>query len=547
MSDNEQTVTLVRSPDELQAQASISTTSQISYSSKGHTLVIGETDVAIDAASKLSAQGATVVHCDPSASAITKQLTDSGIAVFTVPKLVLNGHLGAYKAVAVDANTDTDLGVSVYLESGAFDLVLDLSETPVLSAALKPFGYLHVSNHDEIDDAISSLGELIGDFEKPRYFDYKRDICAHSRSKLGGCNRCIDVCTTSAIRSDGEGVQVDPFLCQGCGSCSTVCPSGAMSYAFPRVADAINKTRELAVDADTLLLHTESQQAIVDDAELPAATLPLLVEEVSAFGIDYWLSLLTGHVGRIVLLHEGDGNDSHDVNREALLEQSDLLHTLLAALGITDKVVHLVSPASLATVDDLPLPSEALMSLPVSNFAPPDNKRQTIRMALDHLSDARQPNDKVCQLPVGAPFGHINVDTAACTLCMACVSTCPAKALLDGQDTPALRMVEANCLQCGLCEAACPESAISLEARYTWDSVEARRINTLHDESPFHCISCHTAFTTTRMIETMTAKLAGHWMFTDEKAMRRLKMCGDCRVKDMFEDDASGISVHKES
>jgi ferredoxin len=128
---------------------------------------------------------------------------------------------------------------------------------------------------------------------------------------------------------------------------------------------------------------------------------------------------------------------------------------------------------------------------------------------------------------------------------MACVSTCPAKALLDGQDTPALRFVEANCLQCGLCETACPESAISLKAQYTWDSIEARKLETLHEEAPFHCVRCHTAFTTQAMIDTMTSKLAGHWMFQDGKAVRRLKLCGECRVKDIFEEDAKGINVHR--
>ena len=419
-----------------------------------------------------------------------------------------------------------------------------MSETPLIGAALKPFGYLHVPDPDDLDEAVASLGELVGEFDKPRYFDYKRDICAHSRSKLDGCNRCVDVCTTAAIRSDGEGIVVDPFLCQGCGSCATVCPSGAMSYAFPRVADAIHRTRELTSEADTLLLHTESQQAAVDETQLASTMVPLLVEEVSAFGLDYWLSLLAGHVGRIVLLHDGDAQDA---NHNALIEQRELLHTLLSGLGIDEAVLHIVPTTTLATLDELPAPSDVLMSLPAATFAAPGDKRQTIRMALDHLSDALKPATASCALPATAPFGHINVDTAACTLCMACVSTCPAKALLDGQDTPALRMVEANCLQCGLCAAACPESAITLESRYTWDSVEARRIETLHDETPFHCISCHTAFTTSRMIETMTSKLAGHWMFTDDKAMRRLKMCGDCRVKDMFEDDAGGIAVHKDN
>jgi len=154
---------------------------------------------------------------------------------------------------------------------------------------------------------------------------------------------------------------------------------------------------------------------------------------------------------------------------------------------------------------------------------------------------------RVTPLPAAAPFGRIAVNTDACTLCMACVSTCPAKALQDGQDTPALKLIESNCVQCGLCAEACPESAISLQPQYLWDSTEARQLETLHDDDPFHCISCHTPFATTAVIASMASRLGGHWMFQDDKAMRRLKMCGDCRVKDIFREDAAGIETHKES
>jgi len=44
----------------------------------------------------------------------------------------------------------------------------------------------------------------------------------------------------------------------------------------------------------------------------------------------------------------------------------------------------------------------------------------------------------------------------------------------------------------------------------------------------------------------MFLRLEGHWMFKDDTAKRRLKMCEDCRVKDIFETDAAGIDVHKD-
>jgi ferredoxin len=70
---------------------------------------------------------------------------------------------------------------------------------------------------------------------------------------------CIDVCSARAIRSDarlrkgkgknrgpvpgaarrakGGGIVVEPHLCVGCGACTTVCPSGAMSFAYPGTVD----------------------------------------------------------------------------------------------------------------------------------------------------------------------------------------------------------------------------------------------------------------------------------------------------------------------
>ena len=55
-----------------------------------------------------------------------------------------------------------------------------------------------------------------------------------------GCNACIDVCSAEAIASDKsrQQIKVNPNLCVGCGACTTVCPTGALTYAYPRAADA---------------------------------------------------------------------------------------------------------------------------------------------------------------------------------------------------------------------------------------------------------------------------------------------------------------------
>src|SRR3546814_4729385 len=83
--------------------------------------------------------------------------------------------------------------------------------------------------------------------------------------------------------------------------------------------------------------------------------------------------------------------------------------------------------------------------------------------ALRHLHEkAPEPVDLLPLAP-GAPFGRIAVDTAGCTLCLACVSACPTGALLDDENRPWLGFREEACVQCGLCRATCPEKVIALE------------------------------------------------------------------------------------
>lgn len=546
MSDENVKVNFVTSTDELVASQNIQgATSIIDFRSNGHCLIVGDADTALSLAAQLTTLKCTIASVDPTLSTMEKRLTDNGITVFHVPSLTLDGYLGAFSAlVENDTATPTSLAVSAYLESGAFDLVLDLSNTPLMAASLPPLGYFRGHSDVNLQLAMEALPDLLGDFEKPKYFDYDASICAHSRSQLNGCNACISVCATGAIQSNDEGVVVDPYLCQGCGSCATVCPSGAMTYAYPKPGNAIERTRAMLKEGgqSVLLLHNEDQQIFVDSIEHNDNVLTLLVEEVSAFGMDYWASMLSAGVHRILLLAN---DDMHEQSLSALHSQINVLHELMAGMGIHEPIVQIIGPGDLHQLNIDEMKNPALATLNQSSFATHNNKRQTLRTAIDVLVEQLQPSAAIIQLENPAPFGVIDVNKDNCTLCMACVSSCPGKALLDGQDSPALRMIEANCLQCGLCEAACPESAISLKPQYNYDSIEARKIHTLNEEEPFNCIRCHKPFATAKIIQTMFAKLDGHWMFKDDVAKRRLKMCEDCRVKDMFEHDAKGIDVHK--
>jgi ferredoxin len=94
-----------------------------------------------------------------------------------------------------------------------------------------------------------------------------------------------------------------------------------------------------------------------------------------------------------------------------------------------------------------------------------------------------------------------------------------------------LRFVEDACVQCGLCQATCPEDVITLKPQIDFDAVRApARI--LKEEEPFRCIRCSKAFGVKSTIERVVAKLEGkHWMYTgSSRRAHVIKMCEDCRV-----------------
>ena len=116
------------------------------------------------------------------------------------------------------------------------DIIIDLTgDTPLFTGWEKRDGYLRAQADDS--HAIAKLEreamQLIGEFEKPIYVNFDETICAHSRNKINGCSRCLDVCPAGAIKSMGDHVDVDPGICGGCGLCGAVCPSGAIQTAYP--------------------------------------------------------------------------------------------------------------------------------------------------------------------------------------------------------------------------------------------------------------------------------------------------------------------------
>ena len=496
-------------------------TGVVHYESRGRVLVIGGEEaqwLAARVAEPLHAE-ILLTHGDEEAGVPTTALGGRAVTI--------QGHLGAFRIELGEQGRHNYQRIDT-------DLVVDLGMPALITSELPPPGYWRFGCEPaDLDAACLALDGMLGTFEKPRYFAYDPAICAHGRAGQPGCSRCLDACPADAIISVGETVEVNPKLCQGGGICASVCPTGAMRYAYPHAGDTAERVRLMlrsyleAGGTDPVVMFVAASDA-VGLPSTPPNVLLIVVEELASVGHEIWLAAIAWGA-RCILL--ADGGSVPGKARRALDEQIGYCQQMLRGLGYQGAILQTIdaraSDSSCAAVAGLPAPAR---------FTATGDKRQLAALGLAHLWQASPERPESFALSSGAPYGRVRVDSEKCTLCMSCTSVCPARALSAGDETPRLVFHEANCVQCGICANACPEVAITLEPRLLADPDKRRQATTLHEEPPFCCIGCGTPFATRRVIDNIMDKLAGHAMFQSERARRRLQMCEDCRVVDAVQD-----------
>ncbi len=440
--------------------------------------------------------------------------------------------------------------------SETFDLVLDLRATPAFAQHALPQGYLRWNGRDA--KPLMLLRTLVGEFEKPKFFVYKQKLCAHSRNEKTGCNACIDVCSASAISSERsqQQIKVNPSLCVGCGTCTTVCPSGALSYAYPRASEQGVKIKTMLSTyarcggkSAALLLHSQEggarllgdlgRAAQLDGAikgathGVPARVLPIALWHTTSLGLDVWLTAIAYGASQVwVLMTDEEAPQYH----EAIRSQMAVAQAILTGMGYQGehfRVFHARDARDLAALDhDLQAAPARGVSRP-ANFAVQADKRATLELALDHLTTHAPVKVDVIALPAtGSPLGALKLNKDTCTLCLSCINACPANALQDNQASPQLKFIEKNCVQCGLCVKTCPENALALVPQLNLMPQRNDAV-VINEMKPYACVRCGSPFGTLKAIEAMLGKLSSHSMFQGA-ALERLKMCGDCRVIDIY-------------
>lgn len=347
----------------------------------------------------------------------------------------------------------------------------------------------------KISNMISLIGKIGGG-----KLTVNQERCVLVRNRNADCLRCAEVCVSGCISTLENELIVDPFVCIGCGTCATICPTAALEPTEPtdeqlllfcdRAAAQNNGTVVIMCDKMaekagnmvdfskavvvpcigrieeslliTLAAHDVARVLLVDtlcaDCQYQAGhAAEELVFDTAQQLLDTWHSTLDVHfIQKLPRSLRKNTQDSFDAERRALFSevktQAQNTAKEAAAAGINDalgnKAEEKKGPVYLHVNEQGVLP----------HFVP--NRRTQL---INSLAQLGEPEDIMFNTRL---WGNVMVDASKCKSCYMCAVFCPTGALVKLMDEDGVAKsvghIPSKCVKCRTCENICMGGAITI-------------------------------------------------------------------------------------
>ena len=463
---------------------------------------------------------------------------------------------------------------------------------------LKFRGVYSVADFSTPKALLEKLKANLGEFSYKELISFKSDYCQFVGRREEHCAKCAEVCPTFGISADKTSMllNLSAIDCINCGACVGVCPTNCLEYEeLPK--EGLEEIIELYKDKQIFLCDKKGYLELVDSGfKLPENLTPLVLPNLlmlnendilSMIQISGYAVIVAGFLtppmifinnitqaifkkAGILSLAEGGWQSAEGGKVESLQNVESVCdsafpqyfyktrHNKPFRESFAERVRFFIKDGDYGIASSVRLAEDGGQKADNGE----QNAERSSRIAegggriveggnaesasrplqTAHRTDSangylqtansQQPTaNRTDSAPV--LYGNLSIDSSLCTMCLSCVGACNINAIFARESDFTLRFNPSLCTTCGYCVSSCPEHIITLSC----DGMELNenyfKSREVAKDEAFYCVECGKPFSTKKSVLKVLNMLSVTFS-GDEKKLRSLECCADCKVKVMF-------------